>query len=225
MSLLAIIPARGGSKGIPRKNIKDFCGKPLIAWTIQEALESKYVDRVIVSTDDKEIKNISLKFGAEVPFLRPKELSRDNSQGIDVMLHAINIFSNFERIVYLQPTSPFRTVIDIDSAYEFALDKDADSLVPIVKSDKNVHWFLSRDSDSKVKRIMNSGFSSNRQNLPDAFLLCGSIFLYKTEWLSSNRKLMSKNSYGFEIPSERAYEIDTTQDWDFAEYLMSKKMK
>ena len=114
MSTIALIPARGGSKGIPRKNIKLFNSKPLIFWTIKAAIESKFVDRVIVSTDDEEIADISKSFSAEVPFLRPKELAQDHSSGIDPVIHAINNLQDVKDILLLQPTSPLRRTKDID---------------------------------------------------------------------------------------------------------------
>ena len=120
--LLAIIPARGGSKRLPRKNILDLSGKPLIAWTIEAALNSKYIDRIVVSTDDQEIANISIKHGAEVPFLRPKSLATDDASSIDTVINVLGeieiIDQHYEYIVLLQPTSPLRTEIDIDKAIE-----------------------------------------------------------------------------------------------------------
>ncbi|MCM8761209.1 MAG: acylneuraminate cytidylyltransferase family protein, partial [Candidatus Omnitrophica bacterium] len=125
-SILAIIPARGGSKGLPRKNVKDLAGKPLIAWTIREALKCGCIDRVIVTTDDKEIANISARYGAEIPFLRPKRLSLDRTETIDVILHAINWLRDegcdYDVVVVLQPTSPLRVAGDITSALKMLFD-------------------------------------------------------------------------------------------------------
>jgi len=116
--ILALIPARGGSKGLPGKNIKPLLGKPLIAWTIEQAKASKYVDRVVVSTDDDEIAEVAIRYGAEVPFLRPKELARDDSPTIDAILHALDFFSDkgerFDLLALLEPTSPLRDSEDID---------------------------------------------------------------------------------------------------------------
>ena len=121
--VLAIIPARGGSKGVPRKNIKDLCGKPLIAWTIEEALKSKYIDRLIVSTEDEEIANISKKYGAEVPFLRPTELAKDDTPGVEPLLHCINWLKDNQNYYpgygfTLQCTSPCRKTNHRDEALE-----------------------------------------------------------------------------------------------------------
>lgn len=143
--VVAIIPARGGSKGIPRKNIKNLNGKPLIAYTIEEALKSKYVDRVIVSTEDLEIAEISKSFGAEVPFFRPKELAQDDTPGIEPIIHAINYLLNdenynFDYVMCLQCTSPLRNSKQIDEAILEMYNKDADSAVSVCESEVNPYW-------------------------------------------------------------------------------------
>jgi CMP-N-acetylneuraminic acid synthetase len=134
--VLALIPARGGSKGLPGKNIKPLLGKPLIAWTIEQAMASKYVDKVIVSTDDEEIAEVAKNYGAEVPFLRPKELAKDDSPTIDAILHALNFFSkkgeDFNLLALLEPTSPLRDTEDIDRCIRVLLDNEqAESIVSV----------------------------------------------------------------------------------------------
>ena len=131
-TILGLIPARGGSKGLPRKNIRPLLGKPLIAWTIEQALASEYLDRVVVSTDDEKIAEISRKYGAKVPFMRPKESAADEARRIDVVLHAIDWMekndNSYDLIMLLQPTSPLRTSEDIDKAIKLFISKKADSL-------------------------------------------------------------------------------------------------
>lgn len=122
--ILAIIPARGGSKGVPRKNIRDLAGKPLIAWTIEEAKKSKYITRLILSSEDEEIIEAAKKYGCEVPFVRPIELAQDNTPGIEPVLHAIEKCPGYDYVLLLQPTSPLRTVEDIDGCIEFLLNKN-----------------------------------------------------------------------------------------------------
>ena len=226
MSLLAVIPARGGSKGVPRKNIKNFHGKPLIAWAIEEAKKSKYIDRLIVSTDDAEIKEISELYGAEAPFVRPENLSQDKSAGVDVMRHASGIFPEYKWVVCLQPTSPFRSVKDIDGIYKYGEKNNLNCVLPITIADKSPYWFVSKNSDGRISPIIKGIVEANRQELPTTYVLCGTVFLYKADWLNSaSMGVLNDQSYGFEIPKERSYEIDSVEDWDFAEYLMSKKMK
>ena len=223
MSLLAVVIARGGSKGVPRKNIKDFCGKPLIAWTIEEAKKSKKIDRLIVSTEDTEIKEIAEKYGAEVPFLRPRELAEDHSESVEVLLHTLEMLPQYDWIMQLQPTSPFRTYIDIDECFEFANRNNFESVIPVTKVDKSPYWYFRKKPNHVLERMINGNFSSNRQDIEELFIPCGTVFLFKRDWLISNRRFISKDSIGFEIPRERSLEIDTLEDWDFAEYLMNKK--
>jgi len=222
MSLLAVITARGGSKGVPRKNIKNFAGKPLIAWAIEEAKKSKYIDRLIVSTEDEEIRYVSQQFGADVPFLRPKELAEDHSESVDVLLHAIQMFPQYEWVMQLQPTSPFRSVIDIDSSFEFATKHKFESVIAITSAEKSPYWYFRKLENQRIERIIAGNFSSNRQDVEKAFIPCGTIFLFKKTWLIKNRKYIREDSVGFEIPRKRAFEIDSLDDWEYAEYLMKK---
>lgn len=122
-TFLAVIPARGGSKGIPRKNIREIAGKPLIAWSIEEAKKSKYITKLILSSDDKEIIDVAKQYGCEAPFVRPKALAADETPGVDPILHAIEQCPGYDYVVVLQPTSPLRTVENIDGAIEMLLAK------------------------------------------------------------------------------------------------------
>ncbi|MBC8555357.1 MAG: acylneuraminate cytidylyltransferase family protein, partial [Candidatus Brocadiales bacterium] len=137
--ILAIIPARGGSKRLPRKNILDLAGKPPIAWSIEAALGSKYIDRVIVSTDDEEIAGISRKYGADVPFMRPNKLATDESSSVDVVLHVINTLKEkgreSEYIMLLQPTSPLRTMENIDEAVELLQSSSSDAVISVCEAE------------------------------------------------------------------------------------------
>ena len=223
MSLLAVITARGGSKGVPRKNIRNFAGKPLIAWTIEEAQKSKYINRLIVSTEDEEIKTVSEQYGVEVPFLRPKELAEDHSESVDVLLHAIQIFPEYEWVMQLQPTSPFRTVIDIDSSFEFATKNKFESVIPITKSTKSIYWHFRKQEDGRIKRVIDGEFSTNRQEVEETYIPCGTVFLFKIKWLIENKRYITEDTVGFEISQERALEIDNIKDWQYAEYLFEKK--
>jgi CMP-N,N'-diacetyllegionaminic acid synthase len=138
---LAIIPARGGSKGIPNKNIMAICGKPLIAYTIEAGKKSKYIDEVVVSTDSDDIKEIAQKYGAKVPFLRPDELSNDSAKSIDLVLHAIDFYKSnnisYDYVILLQPTSPLRTFMHIDEAVEKLIKYDKTSLVSVCEAAEN----------------------------------------------------------------------------------------
>ena len=147
MTLLALIPARGGSKGIKRKNIKLFCGKPLLEWTVQAALSSPSVDKVVVSTDDLEIADLAANLGAEVPFLRPSELAMDSSPGIAPVLHSLEVLPSITDIILLQPTSPFRTVDDIEGIIEFREKYHRDAAVSVCSSIKHPTWMFYMKAD------------------------------------------------------------------------------
>ena len=140
-SILAIIPARGGSKGIPRKNIKLLAGKPLIAWTIDEAKKSIYIDRLILSSEDEEIIRIAKEWGCEAPFIRPAELAEDNTPGIDVVIHAIDALKEkYDYLVLLQPTSPLRKVEDIDRCIETCIDRNVPACISVSETMNHPYW-------------------------------------------------------------------------------------
>ena len=142
MTRVALIPARGGSKGIYRKNIKLFNSKPLIYWTIKAAQESSLIDRIIVSTEDEEIASIAKSYSAEVPFIRPKELALDNSPGIDPVIHALETLPNIDELLLLQPTSPLRRSIDIDNIIQMRSEYNSESAVSISLSQKHINLFF-----------------------------------------------------------------------------------
>ena len=169
MNTIALIPARGGSKGIPRKNILPFGGKPLITWTIEAAKKSKYIDFVFVSTDDKEIAEVSKKAGASVPFLRPSSLAHDLSPSMDTVLHTVEYFDKFDNIFLLQPTSPLRTNIDLDRSMEVFLSNKSTSLVSISESDKHPAFNFYIDNNKEIKPITNISVPNQRQDLETAY--------------------------------------------------------
>lgn len=224
--ILAIIPARGGSKGILRKNIKLLNNKPLIAYTIEEALKSKYIDEVIVSTEDKEIAEISKKFGASIPFLRPKELSEDNTPGIDPILHSINWFKEngkkYDYVMCLQCTSPFRKVEQIDEAIENLIDNNGDSIVSICESEVNPYW-MKKIENNKIKDFLEQiSFCARRQDLPKVYRLNGAIYLARTEILLKNKNWYTDNTLPYIMDNLTSIDIDNILDFKFAEFLIGE---
>jgi len=218
-SFLAIIPARGGSKGLPRKNIKDLLGKPLISWSIEAGLKSKYIDEVMVTTDDKEIANISKLYGANVPFLRPKELATDTATSFDAIVHTINFYKEklrreFDYIVLLEPTSPLREDDDIDNMIEKLIsDKDVDSIISIGE----VH-----EHPSIMKKIVNSSLESyckelemksRRQDNEMAFFPYGVAYIIKTATLFKEKTFYSSKNTFYKIKRYQCYEIDDIYDF------------
>lgn len=224
----ALIPARGGSKRLPRKNIKLLVDKPLIAWSIEVAKACKYVDRVIVSTDDEEIKRISEQYGAEVPFLRPDYLSNDHASSFDVIKHAIDFLTlsrSNELIVLLQPTSPLRLASEIDTALEFFVQKNAKGVVSISETEHSPMWSNTLPEDGCMSDFIRPEVQGKRsQDLPTFFRLNGSIYIYETLSLLEQSKIFfNENVYGFETSLETAVDIDTGLDFLIAETIMKNR--
>jgi len=228
-SILGIIPARSGSKGLPGKNIMSLCGKPLISWTIREALLSKYLDKVIVSTDDNKIALISRKYGADVPFLRPKKLATSSSKIIDVLIHAINYLENkdqnYQLIMLLQPTSPLRKAQDIDGAIELLFKKKAKSIVSVCPSEHHPWWSDTLTKDERLTNFLKQiDLHKNRQHLPKFYRINGAIYLVYIEFLKKNKSFFSKETFAYLMPIERSVDIDNQLDFEFAKVL-AKKIK
>ena len=222
MKNIALIPARGGSKGIFRKNIKLFNSKPLIYWTIKVALESEYVDRVIVSTEDEEIADIARSFLAEVPFKRPTELASDNTKGIEPVLHALNKLSNVDNILLLQPTSPLRKPIHIKEIFEIRSKYKSDSAVSITPSRKNINLCFNLDSQNRLTPFTNDLKFLPRQEYTNSYFLNGALYLSTSESILKKKSFISSSTIGYIMPEEYSIDIDNQFDWDIAEFLMSK---
>jgi len=222
-STLALIPARGGSKGVPRKNVRPLCGRPLIAWTIEAALGSGYIDRVVVSTEDEEIAAIACNCGAEVPFLRPAELARDDTPGIEVVLHTLRqLAQRFDRVIVLQPTSPLRTATDIDRALRKQAEAKAPFCVSVTRPKHHPCWSLRADSEGFLRPLLPE-LPNRRQDLPPVYALNGAIYIAETQALIRQRSFLGEPLLGYEMPPERSLDIDTELDFAIAELLMMKR--
>lgn len=226
--ILAVIPARGGSKGIPRKNIIDFCGKPLIAYSIEAARKSKYTDYVLVSTDDEEIREISLTFGAKVPFLRPENIANDTAKSIDVVLHGLEYLreqgESFDYVVLLQPTSPLRTCQDIDSAVESLIDIEGDSLVSVCKVDENPVLMRTID-DNRLKPIMNFKEEDlRRQNLPKVYIFNGALYINAINTLLKKKSFVNEDTIPFVMEKHKSVDIDSMIDVKLAELVLKENI-
>ena len=223
MSLLAIIPARGGSKGIPRKNIKKLCGKPLIAWSIEAAQKSKYIDQIIISTEDQEIADVARSYGAEVPFMRPHTLAQDDTPGIAPVLHALEKFPRIEQILLLQPTSPLRTADDIDGIVNKCKERQTPAAVSVYESSKHPNWMFFCGEDEILSPFTDDPISTRRQDLPKVFALNGALYLAKAQWLMQTESFISPETLGYVMPPERSADIDILLDWEWVEFLMKKE--
>ena len=229
-SVLAIIPARGGSKGIPRKNIMNLCGNPLIAWPIQAAKESIYVDRVVLSTDDPEIADKATQQGAEVPFLRPSELATDTATSVSVIEHAIEFLSRqgdqYDYCVFLEPTSPLTDANDVNQALH-SLDSKrdiADAIVGVSKVVSSHPVFDVRiDSNGLIRPFLDKGFVSptRRQDLDELYFFEGSLYISDTRVLLAQRRFYHDRTLAYMVPKWKSFEIDDFVDFVCVEAIMN----
>jgi CMP-N,N'-diacetyllegionaminic acid synthase len=227
MRILAIIPARGGSKGVPFKNIKILNGKPLLAYTSEIALQSTYLTDVILSSDDFQIIEVAKQWGIQVPFIRPEELAQDTTPTIDVIIHALEWYDkqdiSFDAVCVLQVTSPFRTVAFLDDAIQKFIASNCDSLVSVQKvpHEYNPHWTFEVNSEGNLKITTGEEkIIGRRQELPIAYHRDGSIYITKTEVLLHQHSLYGKKITFTESPPEFYINIDTLQDWEKAEKMI-----
>lgn len=225
-SVLAIIPARGGSKGVPRKNIRALAGKPLIAWTIQEALKSRYLDRIIVSTEDSEIAEVAKTWGAEVPFMRPAELAQDDTPGIDPVIHAIRSLPGYDYVVLLQPTSPLRSHADIDGCIELCENRKALSCVSVSEPDKSPYWMFTVDAQGRMKQLLELDRTiSRRQELPPVYALNGAVYVVQTGSLLETRSFVTESTMPYLMSKTGSIDIDTETDFAIAEFFLERVIK
>lgn len=224
-SVLAIIPARGGSKGVPQKNIRLLAGKPLISWAIEEAGKSKYIDRIIVSTDDPVIAQTARQFGGDVPFLRPSELARDDTPGIAPVLHALDeLPTKYDLVVLLQPTSPLRTIEDIDGCIGQLITTKSKSCVSVVEPDKSPFWTYSIDDKECLVPLLDNKFD-RRQDIPSVYALNGAVYVAESAWLKSKKSFVSTETVAYIMPRERSIDIDTELDLEICNILKAEANK
>lgn len=224
-TILAIIPARGGSKGIPKKNLHMLAGKPLIAWTIEEAKKSKYLDRLILSSEDAEIIAVAKKWGCEVPFVRPLELAADDTPGIEPVLHALDNLKNdhYDYVMLLQPTSPLRRSNDIDNCIEHFVLHKVPACVSVVESEQNPCWMFSLDQKGNLKSLTNlKKLVVRRQELPKYYALNGALYIAKVNWLKEKRTFITEETLAFIMPRGRSIDVDSSFEMDICEYLLLK---
>ena len=219
-NIVAIIPARGGSKGIPRKNIRELAVKPLIAYTIEAAKKSKYIAKIICSTDDEEIALVAKTFGAEVPFLRPKELAKDDTPMLPVIQHAVRFLEekglNIDLVILLQPTSPLRSEKEIDAAIEKLIETNADSVVTVHKVDSHSRRFrLERD---RLLPLQEKYFQSH-QEAPDLYALNGAIYIFRRDTLMKDNTFYGEDIRAIVMKEEKSIDIDTPFDFFIAEMI------
>lgn len=223
---LWLIPARGGSKGIPNKNLKPFCGESLVSRAVkQAAMCANQNDVIFVSTDSKEIKSEAEKHNIEIPFLRPVELASDTSSTYSVILHVIEEFKkrgeHFEKVVLLQPTSPFRTIEDIKNTIKL-WNPEVDMAVSVTESKSNPYFNLfEEDKDGFLKLSKGNGQYSRRQDAPKVWEYNGAVYVMTPVSLKNSPMSRFEKIVAYEMPSSRSIDLDTPEDWTVAEYLFS----
>lgn len=220
-TFLAIIPARGGSKRLPRKNILELCGKPLIAWSIEAGLNCKYIDKVIVSSDDNEILEISKFFNANI-LKRPKKLATDTATTFDAIKHAIENVEKYDYVVLLQPTSPLREKKHIVEAIELLESKNADAVVSVCEVDHSPLWSNTLPDDGSMKGFLKDKVINKRsQDLEKFYRLNGAIYICKIDELLKEKSFMLKNNvYAYKMDKQSSIDIDEKSDFDIANYLI-----
>ncbi|MFI3272574.1 MAG: acylneuraminate cytidylyltransferase family protein [Pseudomonadota bacterium] len=226
--ILALIPARSGSKGIPKKNTKMLLDKPLIAYTIHAALDAKCFDDIVVSTDSPEIATIANQYGAATPFLRPEYLSSDTAKAEDTIFHAIKELSaqnlHFDILVYLQPTSPLRDSQDIRNAVDFFIQHNLDSLASISSVEEHPLFMRTMDENHQMQKVLNSPSNVRRQDLQPYYILNGAIYINTVRMLNTDFRA-NDNTYGYILSAESGLDINTLEDFEKATTLLKCKMK
>ncbi len=228
-SVLALVPARGGSKGLPGKNVRSLCGRPLIQWSIDAGLSSRFVDLVMVSTDSQEIAEVATASGASVPYIRPSELAGDAASSIDVVIHALDFLAKagkyFDIVVLLEPTSPLRDSSDIDQALQNMADSRSSAIVSVCRAESSHPAFVFRQStDGHLIPFMERPPTGlRRQELEPMFFLDGSIYASEVQTLRERRSFYHSETSAYEVPKWKSFEIDDLEDFQIVEALANYK--
>ncbi|HBW34975.1 cytidylyltransferase domain-containing protein [Desulfosporosinus sp. BICA1-9] len=227
--IIAIIPARSGSKGLPDKNIRILNGKPLIAYSIIQAQEAGIFDEIFLSTDSQEYASIAIQYGANVPFLRSDELASDSASTWDCVREALEqyhtIGKEYDIFVVLQPTSPLRTTRDIINVIKQMVLTNADSVVSVCEADHSPLWYNTLPENKSLKGFVRSEImAKTRQELPTFFRINGAIYAVSTSYFLRTQNIYDGNSFAYVMPKERSIDIDTLYDFSLAEYLHNLKM-
>jgi CMP-N,N'-diacetyllegionaminic acid synthase len=219
--VLAVIPARGGSKGVARKNLRGVAGKPLLAYSIESARDSRYLDCVAVSSEDEEILAAATTFGAKL-IHRPAHLATDETPGIAPVLHAIDTCPGFDYVVLLQPTSPLRSADDIDQALEYCLAQAAPVCVSVCQTAVSPFRTFRLEAGNRLTRLLPVADAGRRQNLSPAYTPNGAIYVAQTQWLERKQRFIGEQTVAFIMPPERSLDIDTELDLEYFAFLVAR---
>lgn len=224
-SVLCLITARGGSKGIPKKNIIDLGGKPLIEWTIDCALKSKFIDRVVLSSDDEEIIKVALSSGCDVPFVRPKELAQDQSGSAEVIIHALTNLPHYDYFVLLQPTSPFRSVLHLDEMIAIIIENNYRQIVSVGKLKKETHFLYFTDTEKSLIPVSGEYvINKRRQDQVPIYQHNGSVYISEKNFFIEKKSFNCIETKMYEMDGYYNLDIDDKIDLDFANFLIEKQV-
>jgi len=214
LSVLGLITARGGSRGVPRKNVRMVAGRPLIAWTTGAARASQRLDRLVLSSDDDEIMGVARALGCDVPFRRPAELATDTAPSMDVVAHALAQLPGYDIVVLLQPTSPLRSAADIDASLRLMVDSGAPACVSVRPALDHPYWTYRTDGAGRLLPYVrpDAGVAARRQDLPPAFALNGAIYAARVERLLETGSFLVDGTVAYEMPLDRSLDVDTESD-------------
>jgi CMP-N,N'-diacetyllegionaminic acid synthase len=222
--VLAVITARGGSRGVPGKNIRPLAGRPLVFWTIKAAQQSTRIDRLILSSDDARIIRIAAELGCEAPFVRPDELARDDTPGVLPVLDALERVHDYDVVVLLQPTSPLRSAADIDACVDLVISAGAPACVSVTAVLEHPFWMYWLQPGDRLTPVLpdHSARAVRRQELPPVFRPNGAVYVARVPWLREKRSFLSAGTLGYVMPAERSLDIDTESDFVHAESALRR---
>jgi CMP-N,N'-diacetyllegionaminic acid synthase len=222
-TVLAIVTARGGSKGLPRKNVRDLGGKPLIAWSIEAAKRSDYVDRVVLSSEDEEIMSVARKWGCDVPFARPAELATDEAPGIAPVIDVLQRLPGYAWVVLLQPTSPLRRAEDVDACIKACVERRAPACVSVTLASESPYWMYTFDDAHRLRPLLHTERPpERRQDLPASYVLNGAVYVARSKWLLETKNFIGADTVAHAMPAERSVDIDDESDFEYAKYLLQR---
>lgn len=228
--ILAIIPARGGSKGLPGKNIRPLCGKPLIAWSIEHAQKSKYVDEIFISTDSREIADVAERYGALCPELRPDYLARDTAPSSEFIIYTLEKLEKegkcFDYFILLEPTSPLRDVEDVDKSIEMLIDSPENESIVGVATSGTIHpmYMVTVNKDGRLERYTKGEMIMRRQDLPDVYFFEGSVYVSKVEAYLEKKGFYHDKTLPYIVPEWKSHEVDDFVDFTIIEAIMKLKL-
>ena len=213
--VLGLIPARGGSKGLPGKNLLDACGRPLIGWSVKSALDSRTITRTVTTTDSPEIAAVAAQHGSDVPFMRPAELATDEAGMMETVFHALDQLPGFDYVMLLQPTSPLRTAEDIDTAFQLLRDSGASSCVSVTRTTENPFLTFTVEGAAGHMRQVVQPLKTivRRQDFPTTYKLNGAIYVAKVAWLREQSSFVADDTVAYVMPKHRSIDVDTERDF------------